>query len=71
MARNFEINIRLSVTSSQDTTAQQLEGHLRQPDAQGRIRDVVERFLPPLEQQERQEAVRYDCECTLVTVENV
>lgn len=54
MARNFEINIRLMVTSSQDTTAKQhLEGHLRQP---------------ALEERERQELPRYDCECTLVTV---
>ena len=68
MTHSFEIEIMLRVSSSQDVTAQHLEGHLRQPDIQNRNRDVVERLLPPLETKKR-DVVEYHAEVILVTAE--
>jgi hypothetical protein len=68
MSRRFEITVVLRVSSSQDIDANHLEGHLRQPATQGRIRAVVEGVLPLLETEERQAYPYYDCVVSLVTV---
>jgi len=71
MSHNFEINIRLRASCSRDVSANDLQVHLRHPDAAGRIRDVVEGFLPMLKKEDQQEYPVYHSEVSLVTVDGV
>jgi len=66
MAQNFEIKITVRVNISQDASAEHLEEHLRQPDIQNRLRDVVGRLLPLLEIKKR--AAQYKVEILPLTV---
>jgi len=66
MAHRFEIHIKVIVNSSQDVTCEHVQTHLRQPDIQSRIRDVVENLLPPLEIKKRD--VKYSTDVLVVAV---
>jgi|HubBroStandDraft_1064217.scaffolds.fasta_scaffold25311_4 hypothetical protein len=69
MAHKFEIHIKVNVNSSQDVTAEHLQAHLRQPDIQSRIRDVVANLLPPVEVQRRD--VKHSADVLLVVVKEI
>lgn len=66
MSRNFEINIMLRVSCSQDAVDQHLQGGLRL--VQSKISDEVVDLLPKM-YKDQKNAPSFHCENILVTVE--